>query len=1085
MVHDCYESSEKTTQSSFDIKQFCLESMDSSERPISQSSKQLDGQKKFNSFDCTYCPFRYLTQRGLNNHIEKEHKHSNERKIKYSAGDILPSPSTTKHEAAQQNNVSELCVGSFEFTAQGGMKNNIAKDQSKKIAIDSDKIEPKHNQSILQLCSRGGKSIISVFQCPYCPLKYLSQRGVDNHTQREHSARFEGTRKRKNEIETSRGIGDTDIKISDDFNICITDIRSLSSTPFENNKRAKISRSLVTPIILANNNTNTSKVQEIGILCILCDRKRKNSDDITEHISTHFKTSHTCPHCPHVASSPAELHEHGKTKHYKQFSLWRFTCTQCHHTSISDEEMQNHITSAHYFRGEPIKSISLNMVNEAKKGSKLHSKDQNRQLSNVQESFIKAVMSTLPNDDEIKSLKSIERNLHSFDKENDQMPSPINKNEQSLEGNNENTSNMTADATVELKNQASEKCKTMNSTNSKIQSSSHNAKYENIAVSEHNAKSYQDDKSKNHETAASKEQNSTKILNIDNCTWKNGKVCGKESDLNTNDHKTSKSDITIAPNANDKNRIIAKCTHPKCQQRKTCKARRSEGQTDVHELISMSTKPMVDEEKQKSDIQLGSKSNEATRRSTRLVGVIENQSDKVMVTFSSDDTTDCLEPAQDKMQIDEEYVMPPALNEGIAEEIVYQAQTADDAEKAFIIRYEAGSSNANQSKERVNGSTTDADIYEKTNVESAMNMHVKSSTESNMERKFTCDICHYSTNKKHNLFCHKEKVHSKQRNEDGKKLEMENMQDMSFKVDEGTEEKCKSNVNCRFNIKHSELQKHCKAVEDSPQILKKGQDKEEIMEYDDIIDSETQKSENIPNIIDRTLADGSNVHYQESYSWSTTDELGSVEIGNELDHKIQSKTNAIFDEDTKYSGAYIDLSTNTNSHEILVQQSKNLVASYFEDNEIQKIQNTQGNNATKIPPSNLQPSNNTHQTVPDYSTILSNLSNAASNMFLSTTQQLIEADLIINDLLHKVGMTSMINDKNLGMKKIVTPEATNQPMQEPPISLCDKEASINIGDKSIKPNPKIDFTNISTESTEDLTIFSDPVSSSHDTNTHL
>lgn len=92
---------------------------------------------------------------------------------------------------------------------------------------------------------------------------------------------------------------------------------------------------------------------------------------------------------------------------------------------------------------------------------------------------------------------------------------------------------------------------------------------------------------------------------------------------------------------------------------------------------------------------------------------------------------------------------------------IYQARSAVDAEKAFRIRYEAGSSNANQSNAHVNGST-DADTY-KTNVESAMDMHVKSSTESNMDQKFACDICHYSTSKKHNLFRHKERVHSKQR----------------------------------------------------------------------------------------------------------------------------------------------------------------------------------------------------------------------------------------------------------------------------------------------------------------------------------
>ena len=50
-------------------------------------------------------------------------------------------------------------------------------------------------------------------------------------------------------------------------------------------------------------------------LCMLCDKKTQSDEDIKKHvIATHFKTFQAiCPHCPHVASSPADLQSHSQT----------------------------------------------------------------------------------------------------------------------------------------------------------------------------------------------------------------------------------------------------------------------------------------------------------------------------------------------------------------------------------------------------------------------------------------------------------------------------------------------------------------------------------------------------------------------------------------------------------------------------------------------------------------------------------------------------------------------------------------------------------------------------------------------------
>lgn len=91
------------------------------------------------------------------------------------------------------------------------------------------------------------------------------------------------------------------------------------------------------------------KAQCYNFLCMLCDNKTQSDEDIKKHvISTHFKTFQSiCPHCPHVALSPADLTAHGQQEHYKHFSLSKLLCAKCDYTSKNVEVMQTHASKAH------------------------------------------------------------------------------------------------------------------------------------------------------------------------------------------------------------------------------------------------------------------------------------------------------------------------------------------------------------------------------------------------------------------------------------------------------------------------------------------------------------------------------------------------------------------------------------------------------------------------------------------------------------------------------------------------------------------------------------------------------------------
>merc|ERR1712179_526004 len=91
------------------------------------------------------------------------------------------------------------------------------------------------------------------------------------------------------------------------------------------------------------------KTQLYEFLCMLCDKRTQSDEDIKKHvISTHFKTFQSiCPHCPHVASSPADLQSHGQQEHYKHFSLSKLLCAKCDYTSKNIEVMQTHTSKAH------------------------------------------------------------------------------------------------------------------------------------------------------------------------------------------------------------------------------------------------------------------------------------------------------------------------------------------------------------------------------------------------------------------------------------------------------------------------------------------------------------------------------------------------------------------------------------------------------------------------------------------------------------------------------------------------------------------------------------------------------------------
>ena len=80
--------------------------------------------------------------------------------------------------------------------------------------------------------------------------------------------------------------------------------------------------------------TGTNVSQIYDFLCMLCDKKTQTVDDIQkDDIATHFKTFQAiCPHCPHVASSPADLQSHGQTEQYKNFLLSKLLCSKCNYT---------------------------------------------------------------------------------------------------------------------------------------------------------------------------------------------------------------------------------------------------------------------------------------------------------------------------------------------------------------------------------------------------------------------------------------------------------------------------------------------------------------------------------------------------------------------------------------------------------------------------------------------------------------------------------------------------------------------------------------------------------------------------------
>merc|ERR1712156_6741 len=91
------------------------------------------GRTRIPTFNCTYCPSKYLSQSGVDAHIEKEHG----------------------------TGISSMMQNAFSAYPQYNVSNNTPTYQGRKKIPD--------------------------YKCPHCPVKYLSESGVQNHIVKVHT----------------------------------------------------------------------------------------------------------------------------------------------------------------------------------------------------------------------------------------------------------------------------------------------------------------------------------------------------------------------------------------------------------------------------------------------------------------------------------------------------------------------------------------------------------------------------------------------------------------------------------------------------------------------------------------------------------------------------------------------------------------------------------------------------------------------------------------------------------------------------------------------------------------------------------
>jgi len=136
------------------------------------------GRTKIPTYNCTHCPSKYLSQSGVDAHIEREHGKG----TTPMAQSILP--------AAQVNNTGSSYQGRkkipdfkcthcpIKYLSESGVQNHIAREHMKDGETPPPYVPPQDTYT--------PRKRSSTFNCNKCIKKYLSQEGLDKHVVNEH-----------------------------------------------------------------------------------------------------------------------------------------------------------------------------------------------------------------------------------------------------------------------------------------------------------------------------------------------------------------------------------------------------------------------------------------------------------------------------------------------------------------------------------------------------------------------------------------------------------------------------------------------------------------------------------------------------------------------------------------------------------------------------------------------------------------------------------------------------------------------------------------------------------------------------------
>lgn len=148
----------------------------------------MPGRTKIPTYKCTMCPVQYLSQSGVDTHIQKEHN-------QHTTPGSSTSPATNTNESAPKY-VPRRRTSTFDcnkcpsrYLAQSGLDKHVEKQHGDdSYAEKQTTVTQSHDLSTNTYVPRKRTIDYKCQNCsPEAPSKYLTQTGLNKHVEKEHS----------------------------------------------------------------------------------------------------------------------------------------------------------------------------------------------------------------------------------------------------------------------------------------------------------------------------------------------------------------------------------------------------------------------------------------------------------------------------------------------------------------------------------------------------------------------------------------------------------------------------------------------------------------------------------------------------------------------------------------------------------------------------------------------------------------------------------------------------------------------------------------------------------------------------------